>query len=47
MGFEAIQRTTCLWDILSRNLGAKQAAGLNAGEVCMTRADWKRRFGGF
>lgn len=47
MGFETIERTTCLWDVLSRNLGAKAADGMTAEQVRMTRPDWKRRFGPF
>lgn len=47
MGFDAIERTTCLWDVLSRNLGPKAADGIGGRQVCMTRHDWKRRFGRF
>ncbi|MCA1494592.1 heme peroxidase [Ensifer sp. NBAIM29] len=46
-GMAAIERTTSLWDVLSRNMGVKSAPSLSAREVRMTRSDWKRRFGSF
>lgn len=43
-GMKTIEATKTLWDILSRNLGAKTVPGLSASDVHMTRADWKRHF---
>ncbi|WP_222363447.1 peroxidase family protein [Rhizobium leguminosarum] len=46
-GMATIEGTTCLWDLLSRNMGSKAAPDLQAEHVGMTRSDWTRRFGVF
>lgn len=46
-GMKTIEETSCLQDILLRNPGAKAPADIKAGDIRMTRPDWKRRFGRF
>ncbi|MFF0946523.1 peroxidase family protein [Rhizobium leguminosarum] len=46
-GMATIEGTTCLWDVLARNIGSKTAPDLRAEHVRMTRSDWRRRFGSF
>ncbi|WP_222308085.1 peroxidase family protein [Rhizobium leguminosarum] len=47
VGMATIEGTTCLWDVLARNIGSKTAPDLSAEHVRMTRSDWKRSFGSF
>lgn len=43
-GLETIAQTATVWDLLSRNLGAKTVPGIGPEHVRITRADWQRRF---
>lgn len=46
-GMATIEGTTCLWDVLSRNIDSKGIPDVHAVHVSMTRSDWKRSFGSF